>query len=216
MGIKLFFRCRQRAVGAEQMGIGIGEPIKLDPFPQLDQHLHAGLGRPQDIFHGRQNADRNEIFRLWFLNRRFVLDDNKQIAILLQQQLGNVGITLNLQKMDPSQTWDMLINGEYDLSVMYWTNDILDPDRQLSTYYQAGGIGSSNSNQEMSDLIDQGRSELDATVREGIYQEAVKIAYDEAYFVWTVNNQDVYGASEGLQWTPRVDSKILVKEMSLS
>ena len=24
---------------------------------------------------------------------------------------------------------------------------------------------------------------------------AFKIAYDEAYFVWTVNNQDVYGAS---------------------
>src|SRR5690606_34385884 len=34
---------------------------------------------------------------------------DEQIAVLLQQQLGNVGITLNLQKMDPSQTWDMLI-----------------------------------------------------------------------------------------------------------
>jgi peptide/nickel transport system substrate-binding protein len=96
------------------------------------------------------------------------------------------------------------------------SNDILDPDRQLSTYYQAGGIGSSNSNEELSALIDQGRSELDADARAGIYQEAVKIAYDEAYFVWTVNNQDVYGASEGLVWTPRVDSKILVKEMSLA
>ena len=96
------------------------------------------------------------------------------------------------------------------------SNDILDPDRQLSTYYQSGGVGSSNTNEELSALIDQGRSELDAAARTEIYQQAVKIAYDEAYFVWTVNNQDVYGASENLQWAPRVDSKILVKEMTLA
>lgn len=29
---------------------------------------------------------------------------DEQIAVLLQQPLGQVGITLNLQKMDPSQT----------------------------------------------------------------------------------------------------------------
>ena len=43
----------------------------------------------------------------------------------------------------------------------------------------------------------------------------MKIAYDNAYFVWLVNNQDIYGAAENLVWTPRVDSKLLVKEMSL-
>ena len=76
------------------------------------------------------------------------------------------------------------------------SNDILDPDRQLSTYYQAGGIGSSNSNEELSALIDQGRSELDPAVRQTTYEEAVKIAYDGAYFVWLVNNEDLYGLSE--------------------
>jgi peptide/nickel transport system substrate-binding protein len=96
------------------------------------------------------------------------------------------------------------------------SNDILDPDRQLSTYYQAGGGGASNSDEALSALIDQGRSELDPDARAALYQEAVKIAYDGAYFVWTVNNQDVYGASERLTWQPRVDSKILVKEMSLA
>ena len=60
------------------------------------------------------------------------------------------------------------------------SNDILDPDRQLTTYYQAGGIGSSNTDEELSALIDEGRSELDPDARAAIYQEAVKIAYDEA------------------------------------
>ena len=43
----------------------------------------------------------------------------------------------------------------------------------------------------------------------------MKIAYDEAYFVWLVNNKDLYGLSERLEWTPRVDSKLLIKEMSV-
>ena len=47
------------------------------------------------------------------------------------------------------------------------------------------------------------------------YEEALQIAYDEAYFVWLVNNEDIYGLSENLQWTPRVDAKLLVVEMSV-
>ena len=43
----------------------------------------------------------------------------------------------------------------------------------------------------------------------------MQIAYDEAYFVWLVSNEDIYGMSERLQWTPRVDSKLLVVEMNV-
>jgi len=94
------------------------------------------------------------------------------------------------------------------------SNDILDPDRQLSTYYQSGGIGSSNSNEQLKKLIDDGRSELDPAKRETIYNDAVKIGFDQAYFLFLVNNQDIYGLSDRMTWQPRVDSKILVKEMS--
>lgn len=94
------------------------------------------------------------------------------------------------------------------------SNDILDADRQLSTYYQSGGVGASNSNAELKKLIDDGRAELDQTKRGQIYNQAVKIGCDEAYFLFIVNNQDVYGLSKRMQWQPRVDSKLLVKEMS--
>ena len=128
-----------------------------------------------------------------------------------------VGLDVKLEILEFGAYLDVLFDRENRADAIYVSssNDILDPDRQLSTYYQAGGIGSSNSDQELSDLITAGRAELDATARDGIYQEAVKIAYDNAYFVWLVNNQDIYGTSENLVWTPRVDSKLLVKEMSL-
>ncbi len=96
------------------------------------------------------------------------------------------------------------------------SNDILDPDRQLSTYYQAGGIGSSNSNEELSALIDEGRQQLDPAERQATYEGAVKIAADGSYFVWLASNSDLYGLSERMSWSPRVDSKLLVKEMSVT
>jgi peptide/nickel transport system substrate-binding protein len=96
------------------------------------------------------------------------------------------------------------------------SNDLLDPDRQLATYYEAGGVGSSNSNAELAELVASGRAELDPEARAAIYEEAVQIAYDEALFVWLVNNQDIYGLSENIEWQPRVDAKLLVSEMTVT
>ena len=107
-------------------------------------------------------------------------------------------------------------NNREDAIYVSSSNDMLDPDRQLTTYYQAGGIGSSNSDQELSALIDQGRSSSIRTLAPATYQQAVKLAYDDNYFVFLVSNQDLYGLSERMVWTPRVDSKLLVKDMTVT
>ena len=106
--------------------------------------------------------------------------------------------------------------GRADAIFVSSSNDLLDPDRQLSTYYQAGGVGSSNTNEELSGLIDQGRQQLDPAERQATYEKAVKIAADGSYFVWLASNSDLYGLSTRMSWTPRVDSKLLVKEMSVT
>jgi peptide/nickel transport system substrate-binding protein len=128
------------------------------------------------------------------------------------------GVDVKLTILEFGAYLDVLFdrNNRADAIYVSSSNDILDPDRQLSTYYQAGGIGSSNTDSALSALVDEGRQELDPAARATTYQKAVKIAYDGAYFVWLVNNQDLYGLSTRLVWTPRVDSKLLVKEMSLT
>jgi peptide/nickel transport system substrate-binding protein len=67
----------------------------------------------------------------------------------------------------------------------------------------------------MAALIAEGRSELDPDARQTVYEQALQIGYDEALFVWLVNNEDIYGLSENLSWTPRVDAKLLVVEMNV-
>ncbi len=147
---------------------------------------------------------------------RWLLD-----AELVQTVAGyweEAGLNVDLQLPEFGEYLDVLFDRDSRADAIFVSssNDILDADRQLSTYYQAGGIGSSNSNERLSALIDEARAEVDADAREALYQEAVQIAYDEAYFVWMINNEDIYGLSERMSWNPRVDSKLLIEEMSAS
>ncbi len=128
------------------------------------------------------------------------------------------GLEVDLQTPEFGAYLDVLFDEEnrQDAIFVSSSNDILDPSRQLNTYYASDGVGASNSDQQLTDLVHQGQETLDPDERSTIYQEAVKMAYDGAYFTFLVSNEDLYGMSERMQWTPRVDSKLLVKEMSVT
>jgi len=131
---------------------------------------------------------------------------------------GAVGLDVQLEILEFGAYLDVLFDRENRADSIYVSssNDLLDPDRQLATYYEAGGIGSSNSDTELATLIADGRAELDPEARAALYEQAVQQAYDEAYFVWLVNNQDIYGLAENVEFEPRVDSKLLVSAMSVT
>ena len=110
----------------------------------------------------------------------------EQIAIMLKDQLGKVGVNVDIRKVDPGQIWDMFVSGDYDVSVAYWTNDIIDPD-QKSTF----SVGMDENlnyytrykSQKVADLVAQGRVELDAEKRRDIYYEVQKIAKDDVHWI---------------------------------
>lgn len=95
------------------------------------------------------------------------------------------------------------------------SNELLDADKSFSAYYRAGGIGSSNSDKELAALIDNARTETDFNKRASMYHKAVKHTYDNAYFVWLLNIEDIYGVSDRVNWSGRIDAKILVSEMKI-
>jgi len=130
-----------------------------------------------------------------------------------------VGLDVDVQILEFGDYLDnALFNRESRADAIYVTssNELFDADRQLSTYYQAGGIGSSNTDETLSQLIEDARTETDVAAREDLYHQAVQLARDEAYFVFLLNIEDTYGTSARLIWSPRVDAKLLVKEMSLA
>jgi peptide/nickel transport system substrate-binding protein len=95
------------------------------------------------------------------------------------------------------------------------SNELMDADKSFSAYYKAGGVGSSNSDKNLAALIDSARTETDVTKRTTLYNQAVKHTFDQAYFVWLLNIEDVYGLSKRLAWPGRVDAKMLVGEMKI-
>jgi peptide/nickel transport system substrate-binding protein len=96
------------------------------------------------------------------------------------------------------------------------SNELLDADRNLSTYYDPDGVGASNNDPEMNGWLDSARNETDPAARQALYEQATAKACDEGYFTFLLNIEDIYGMSENLVWQPRVDAKLLVKEMSVS
>ncbi|CAN7700537.1 ABC transporter substrate-binding protein [Rhizobium sp. LjRoot254] len=110
----------------------------------------------------------------------------EQTAVLLQQQLAKAGVTVNINKVDPSQEWDMLVAGDYDVGVNYWTNDILDPDQK--TTFVVGHDSNNNymthyKNDKVKDLVAAARLELDPAKREQMYVEIQKMAKDDVHWI---------------------------------
>jgi peptide/nickel transport system substrate-binding protein len=96
------------------------------------------------------------------------------------------------------------------------TNDLLDADRQISTYYQSTSQLASYKNAEVDKLADEARAELDEDKRLTDYNELEKIACDDASHIFLVNLDDMYGLSDRLDWQPRVDQRVFYKDMQLT
>ena len=111
---------------------------------------------------------------------------NEQTAVLVQQQLAAIGVTVNINKVDASQFVTTLIDGNYDLGEVYWTNDIIDPDEKITF---ALGHDSNNNfwtnykNDEVKDLVAQARVETDPAKRQQMYYDLQRIARNEVSLI---------------------------------
>jgi len=111
---------------------------------------------------------------------------DEQIAILIQQQLAQAGVTVNIMKIDPAAGWNELVAGNYDVSVNYWTNDILDPDQK--TTFVLGHDSNLNymtryKNDEVKALVEKARVEFDPAKREQMYIDLQKMAKEDVNWI---------------------------------
>jgi peptide/nickel transport system substrate-binding protein len=96
----------------------------------------------------------------------------EQIAVLLQQQLKQGGITLDLRKVDPANFWSELEAGNFDLALGGWTNDSMDADQK--TTFALGHDSNLNfmtryRNDAVKSMVDAARIERDAARRQAMY-----------------------------------------------
>lgn len=111
---------------------------------------------------------------------------DEQTAVLIQQQLAQAGITANINKVDASQYFTTLVDGNYDIGEAYWTNDIIDPDEK--TTFTLGHDSNLNfytryQNDKVKELVEKARVESDPAKREQMYIDLQKMAKDDVNFV---------------------------------
>jgi peptide/nickel transport system substrate-binding protein len=110
-----------------------------------------------------------------------------QIGVLVKDQLAKVGVEVNIVKMEGGQQWDALVAGEYDIGVMWWVNDIFDPDQKAQ--FAVSGDPENRSyytnykNPEVTELINKAAVELDPVKRKAMYFEIQRLAKDDVHWI---------------------------------
>ncbi|MDW9960317.1 ABC transporter substrate-binding protein [Sinorhizobium meliloti] len=129
-----------------------------------------------------------------------------------------VGLKVNVEILEFSVYLDRIFDmgNRPDSYFVLNSNELFDADREMAFAYEPGQGGASNSDKALGEAIRAARSEVDVEKRKAAYAVITKKLHDEAYDVPLLNHQDIYGMSEKMEWQPRVDSKIIVREMKVN
>jgi peptide/nickel transport system substrate-binding protein len=111
------------------------------------------------------------------------VSDEEKVAVLIQSQLAEVGITMTVAKIDPGQAWTQLVDGKYKAMLNWWYNETRDPDNAVRWCIWGAGDNKSYytryNNDEVNKLIDEAASETDKAKRAALYAQIQKTAVDE-------------------------------------
>ncbi len=108
---------------------------------------------------------------------------DERTAVLIQSQLAEVGITVNISKVDSTQAWNSLVDGSYQATLNWWYNETPDPDVALR--WAIWGAGENKSyytrynSEKVNQILEEAAAAPEGDGRKALYFEAQKIAYDE-------------------------------------
>lgn len=112
---------------------------------------------------------------------------HEQIAVLVKDHLAKVGVTVNIVKMEGGQQWDALIAGEYDIGLMWWVNDVFDPDQKaqfcVSGDEENRSYFTNYKNPEVTRMVNEAALELDPDKRRQLYYDIQRIAKDDVHWI---------------------------------
>lgn len=142
-----------------------------------------------------------------------------EMAETIDADLEAVGFNINMELMLFDPWLDEFIQsreeGQPDGSLVAASNELQDGDR-IAPFIGESGSVSSTVAPELETALAAARTELDPTTREQAYQDIYETVCDEVLMLPLLTFQDIYGAVEELEWTPRFDGTTRAAEMSFA
>ncbi|MCC6943882.1 MAG: hypothetical protein IT335_04845 [Thermomicrobiales bacterium] len=136
-------------------------------------------------------------------NGRYPMDADAAVGIAADlQNIGlNVEVQFNewgnhLEKVSNRQTGDMFLFG--------W-GPSMDCINTLPFVYKADATYSGYSNPEVEDAINEAMVTMDAEARQNLWNEAQRLAFEDAAILGLWQRPAVYGVSNAIKWEARVD-----------
>ncbi|GAJ98917.1 glutathione ABC transporter substrate-binding protein [Geomicrobium sp. JCM 19055] len=127
-----------------------------------------------------------------------------QVAQHVQDQVAEIGINLEIQQLE----WTTLITetteGNHDLFLLGWSNNLGDPNDAIYRQFHSDNIGAAGnrmwySNDEVDELLIDARKESDDAVRESMYQEVQAILAEEVPRIDYVHPYYILGVGDHIE-----------------
>jgi peptide/nickel transport system substrate-binding protein len=118
------------------------------------------------------------------------------IAQVVQQNLGQIGITVKLMTLDGTSELDRTQSGKYTAAISYLTSDILDPDELASFYVATNGFSTFSNPPELAKLAAAGAQETDTSKRADLYAQMQKGVTEDYGFVPVQYEPWIWGVSD--------------------
>jgi peptide/nickel transport system substrate-binding protein len=169
---------------SDAVTLGTGLPASSIMSPTLDYYDKALPVIARDVEKAKALlAESGKAGASFELIQNAGIADEEKAAVLIQAQLAEVGITVNIAKIDSTQAWTRLIDGSYQAEMNWWYNETRDPDNALR--WCVWGTGDNKSyytrynNETVNKLVDEAAGETDNGKRAELYAQIQKIAVEE-------------------------------------
>ncbi len=164
--------------------MGLGTPASSIMSPTLDYYDKSLPVIARDVEKAKALlAESGKAGASFELIQNAGIADEEKAAVLIQAQLAEVGITVNIAKIDSTQAWTRLAEGSYQAEMNWWYNETRDPDNALRWCVWGAGDNKSYytryNNETVNKLVDQASGETDPSKRAELYAEIQKIVVDE-------------------------------------
>lgn len=112
-----------------------------------------------------------------------------QVAQLVAASLQQIGGTVNIEQVEPGiSTERVTVTQDFDLSLSYYTTDIIDPDQltNFAVYSDSGyyAVWTSYKNEEVDGWIKAAQTELDTEKRMELYRQVQAQHLEDAPFIF--------------------------------
>ncbi|MET3682707.1 peptide/nickel transport system substrate-binding protein [Alkalibacillus flavidus] len=127
-----------------------------------------------------------------------------ETAVYVQDKLSEYNIDVEIEELEWGTYLERTANGEHDMFVLGWSTVTADADYGLYALFHSSAVGSTGNrsfieNEELDQLLDEGRRETDQEARAEIYSEAQELLADLAPMVYIHHSDHLKGVGENVE-----------------